>query len=217
MPHRPFLASSCFPLPEAWHDKGEAKITKELIESIRDNGGYKQATATTKKLWEVICLDVFPSVVPAYKGKVQRQTKVSSVVTMAQEALVLWFLQVCCEGWIEEWAEEKKAEDEEKAKPRRTKPKGANFATQHADLFLHIQERVTTRREVPQRVNDWDNPILEAAKERAKAPTDGGDGNGGAEQNPPPGKRRKIIFKIVDEINWQWRFQITSGRNKISC
>lgn len=175
-------------------------IVPLLIGKLRV-GKHEDACKETKMLWQIIGLDLIPSVVSVYKKDMQLTSRFSKVVTKAQEAMVLWLLQVCYEDWVKEWREDKRAIEDNIPIAKRTKPKGQkNFSNQHATAYMNLLNGVDAARKNENTGKSWDMAIQRAAAGRYsknQVGTDGSVGEGSLSRKKP-----RLVFEIKDENLW---------------
>jgi len=176
-----------------WYDNGK-RFDKTLIGWIR-RGNYAEAKKDVKELWQVICLDLMPTVVAIYKKEVQMSARLSEVVTNNQEVFVLWLLQTCYATWAEQWKKDADYMDEHGTKPpRRSKPKGqANFATAQGKEYLELLDIVTQARKSEESGLGWEEPLLAVARDKYSK-EDGGSKSGSTNR---AAKRAKLIFPVI--------------------
>lgn len=165
-------------------------------------GKHEDAGMEIKHFWETFCLKVIPSVVPMYKKNMQLNAMFSDVVTKAQEAMVLWLLQVCYDDWVKEWKKDEEAKLQGVPVEKRTKPRGRkNFATLHAETYNSLIEAVDKARADENTGKGWDAAIREAASKRYRKNHVGAGNSVGSES--VSGKKRKLVIEIKDNGLWK--------------
>ena len=182
---------------EKWFDENmDNGVLPLLIGKLRV-GKHEDACHETKALWQIIGLDLIPSVVTVYKKNMQLSVDFSTLVTKAQEAMVLWLLKVCYEDWVKEWRADKRAMDNNSPIEKRTKPKGQkNFSNLHAKAYKDLLNAVDAARKNENTGKGWDEALKGAAEKRYNKNQNGTGGSVGEESLSR--KKPRLVFDIVD-------------------
>ena len=160
-------------------------LQKSDMEKFRE-GSYEEASSTVQAAWKMVMMKFLPKICRGW-GKKMEEILLSeySETTKEMEALVCWYVDMYGDS---RWEKEHKADEQTRMAggkiDRRGKRAGEN-RKQGAIVFMKYWKLVTERRPASK---DWDQALLDAAKEERSA-AETGDVEEGSGQ--PQKKQRK--------------------------
>lgn len=142
-------------------------LTQQDMEQFRC-GAYGEQSAEVRSAWVRCMLTLLPKIRSTYKIGVQKTRTLSSQTSASDEALLMWFLTLYSETWIDNHNNnDDETRGHDMGPDPRKKRKYEKMGEQHSRTKLHLYNdlvlQVKNRRVDPTTGNEWDRALMEAA------------------------------------------------------